>query len=82
MRYTIDLNVLADNQHEAEKIAIERGVTWFDVPRACISATTTGARTSPFPGKMYATVTIEEFHRYGYPAYGFPTCKGCGRRKT
>ena len=62
MRYTIDLNILAGNQHEAEDIAIEHGATWFDVPRACISATTTGARTSPFPWKMYATVTVEESH--------------------
>ena len=82
MRYTIDLNVLADNQREAEEIAIERGATWFNVPRACVSATTTGARTAPVAGKMFATVTIEELHRYEHPAYGFPTCKGCGRRKT
>ena len=82
MRYTIDLNVLADNQGEAEKIAIERAATWFDVPRACVSATVTGARTSPIPGKMYAAVTVEEVHRYEQPTYGFPTCKGCGRRRV
>ena len=81
MRYTIDMNVLADNQREAEEIAIEHGATWFNVPRACVSATTTGARTSPFPGKMYAAVTVEAVHRYEQPTYGFPTCKGCGRRK-
>ena len=82
MRYAIDLNVLADNQREAEKIAIERGATWFDVPRTCVSAVTTGAQPAHVAGKMLATVAVEELHRYEHPAYGFPTCKGCGRRKT
>ena len=82
MRYTIDLNVLADNQREAEKIAIEHGATWFDVPRACVSATTTGARTAPVAGKMYATVTIEEFHHYDRTGFCSHCRKGKGEPRS
>lgn len=82
MRYTIDLNILADSQDEAEKIAIEHGATWFDVPRACISATTTGARTSPHPGKMYATVAVEEFHHLDRTGFCLHCRKGRGGLRT
>lgn len=82
MRYTIDLNILAINQGEAEKIAIERGATWFDVPRACVSATVTGARTSPIPGKMYAAVAVEEFHHLDRTGFCLHCRKGRGELRT